>query len=72
MDFAPKITEIQAELAAVEHDLEHAPPAGRFPLQARRASLQRSLRWYQSRTDTRIVHPLGVHVSEEIRTREAS
>jgi len=65
-DLAAQIADVDVALGQPQED------ARRRRLVAERASLLRSLRWYQARTGTRSdIHALSAHVSDEITTAEA-
>lgn len=70
-NYTEKLQQVEAELAAVEHELSQTPAGPeQTPLRARRGSLERSAQWYRRRLPRKI-ESIGAAVSEEIRTAEA-
>ena len=73
VNFRQRAAALEAQLQTVEAQLAKASEAEKRRLQALRASLQRSLRWYVARAGSRSdIHALRVDVAETISTREAS
>lgn len=64
-DYTDKIAELEQELSELADELD--TPA----LLARKASLQRNLRWYRARTD-RVITALGADLSENIHAGEST
>lgn len=70
VDYEQTAKELEVELAACEVELQADPP-GTLALQARVASLKRSISWYKRRIPGRRITALGVGVADEITTAEA-
>lgn len=71
--YPQKLAIVEAELAAVEHELETAlDERTRTPLLARRGSLERSAHWYRRRLPRqRPITAIGTSVHEAVKTAEA-
>jgi len=73
-DYPEKLARVEAELAAVEHELQQAlDDRTRTPLLARKGSLERSAHWYRRRLPRqREITAIGTVVHETVRTAEAT
>lgn len=72
VDFRQRAAALERQLAQVQADLALAEPPQKLRLEALRASLLRSLRWYRARAGTRTdIHALQVRLHEDVQTAEA-